>query len=280
MKKLTSGGPFRSYPDWAPRDLVEIHISRSAKQTHRPKIEEKINQWAEERQMSAEATASLREHLYRTQVLLFEDEAIELLGKLLTDSRMEEVWASIGRRSQDGYGGIHLWLVCNGTLAAWRSEPKLTAKERERHFLEIHDLALKLLSAMTRTKEFTHYSFGNQINDQRIGGKLNQIRTSPPSKNEEHIDDIWACFSGVIPAFHTLLLEIAEKAKDYSQSVDPLVKKPSSRNAEIHYFVRSLSGHFRDRYGQPLHDAVAIIANVVFSRDDLDADLVRKLVRT
>lgn len=281
MKKHTPSIPSPSYPDWAPKKLVEIHIARSTKPTNTPSIEKKIDQWAEEKHLSVDAKASLREAMYRTQFFLPEKEGTELLGRLLTDLRMKDVWVPIGRRAQDEKDAIHLWQTCDSSLAAWRGEPKLTAKERERLFLEIRDLALKLESSMSSTREFTHYFIADQIDDKTIGWLLKEVNADSPSKTEqENIDYTRFCFSEVIPSFHVLLLDLAKKAEGYSQSVKPQVTKPGSQNANIHYFVRSLSGYFKNRYDQPLHDVVATLANVVFNRDDLDSDLVRKLVRT
>ena len=75
----------------------------------------------------------------------------------------------------------------------------------------------------------------------------------------------------------TVLINISEKATQYGEE-KPTVKKPKSENADIHYFVRSLSRYLRNRYNQPLHDVVAVTTEVTFDRQSIDSDYVRKLV--
>ena len=80
----------------------------------------------------------------------------------------------------------------------------------------------------------------------------------------------------VTPSIYVALDDIATKALTFSKE-EPLVRKPNSENAHIHYFVRSLSGFLKKRYGQPLHEVVATTTCVIFDQE-IDTDYVRKIV--
>lgn len=268
------------YPPWAPNKLVELHKFRiENRKVRRPSIEDNIEELALEHALTSESKTSLRESMYRTHLLLPEDESDDLMVKLLTDNRMKNVWAAVNKRALNEDDARNLWLSCDSALAGWRGEPKLTPQERRKLFVEIQECAYRLISLMGRTREFHHYPITDQIDAESITWLLEVLDADPPQVNmEEKISYTNFCLSDVIPSFKVLLLDIGNKALKHS-SDDPVLLKPNSVNAEVHYFVRAISSHFRRVYKQPLHEAVASITCVVFDREDIDSDLVRKLVR-
>jgi hypothetical protein len=131
---------------------------------------------------------------------------------------------------------------------------------------------------MHRTREFDDYGVMDLIKNDDVLFLLEALKAPSGGKEAMDIDYARYCLSDVIPTFDALLSDIAAIA-DKSGKDAPLVRKPNSLNAPIHYFVRYLSDHCCRHYGQPLHDVVAITTSVAFDRQDIDADYVRKLVK-
>ena len=77
---------------------------------------------------------------------------------------------------------------------------------------------------------------------------------------------------------HKIIEGIAEISKKHLEE-SVVVKKPNSKNAGIHYFIRMLSRYCKMAYGQPLHEVVAVTTSVVFDLQNCDEDYVRKIVR-
>jgi len=217
--------------------------------------------------------------MYREYPLLPDEESDNLLEKLLTDHRMKNAWAAINRRARGEDDAKETWHACEFALARWRGEPKLTPLERTKLFAEIHECAYRLLSLMDRTREFNRYSIVHQIDTDGVNWLLDVLNADIPHVTTgRKVGYTRYAVSHVIPSLKALLLDIGNKAVEYSND-GPVLLKPNSENAEMHYFVRSISTHFRRHYQQPLHEAVANIACVALDRDDIDSDLVRKLVR-
>lgn len=267
------------FPNWAPQSLVELYEYRLQHRTGEHNIENTITELSIEHDLTPEAKLELRESMYRTHFVLPDEESTELMRKLLSDERMREVWASINRRTQSNKAPRDLWLACDFALAGWRGEPKVTPTERKKQFMEIREHAEKLLSLMNKTREFSHYFITHQISDETITWLLDALNASPPfTSDRENIDYTRFSLSEAIPEWPLILMDVAYKAEGYANG-DPVVRKPNSENADAHYFIRAISKHFQHNFGQPLHEAVTNIACVVLGRDDIDADLVRKLVR-
>jgi hypothetical protein len=93
---------------------------------------------------------------------------------------------------------------------------------------------------------------------------------------EEQIDYGRFILSDVIPSFYKILSYVAVKAEIFSE-IEPVVKKPNSENASVNYFIRYLSAHMMSQFKQPLHDAVATTASVVFDKE-INSDNVRRIV--
>lgn len=268
-----------NYPEWAPSTLIETHKAESDGSCGPNSFDpESIIADAKAQfggQMSEEAVESLRQQLYRNVLASLPGrERTELLGRLLTDLRMKSVWKALEKRvanERDYHAFVN---ACEHFITAWRGDNKRTAAERRAMFQEVAAAAANLQSLLCLCSEFDDYSIKKLIDEEKIQWFIDVL----PARNT---DDAWyasACLSEIIPSVQDVLQDIAQRATEYGE-MEPVVKKPNSSNAQIHYFVRCLSNYCVRRYQQPLHEVVAITTAVVFGTQDLDSDYVRKIVK-
>ena len=202
---------------------------------------------------------------------------------------MKAVWASIARRIEIELEFVHFWTTCGTIIQGWRRAQKLSTKQHREYFQKIHEHALALAQLMYETVEFQHNSITDLIETDSIKWLLEALNTSlskfvyeerstlyAPADEEESILYARTMLALITPSVDVVLDDIATKALTFSKE-EPLVRKPNSENAPIHYFVRSLSGYLKKRYGQPLREVVATTTYVIFDQE-IDTDYVRKLV--
>jgi len=191
---------------------------------------------------------------------------------------MKAVWASIARRIEIELEFVHFWTTCGTIIQGWRRAQKLSTKQHREYFQKIHEHALALAQLMYETVEFQHSSITDLIETDSIKRLLKTLNASLPKfeDEEESISYARVTLAFITPSVDVVLDDIATKALTFSKE-EPLVRKPNSENAPIHYFVRSLSGYLKKRYGQPLREVVATTTYVIFDQE-IDTDYVRKLV--
>ncbi len=265
------------YPEWAPAILVERHKSRtdsnSSERKFKQKNPEEFVAEAVQRYESItdEAIENYRRHLYRMSLGLPDEESTTLLGKLITDQRMKEVWKTLARRIEKDIEFFNFFGACEGCINGWRGDLKQSAAERKAFYQEINNTVEKLKYLMYKSGKFDLYYTSQLVDDRRIEWLMDELDIP------EELSYTRFCVSDIMPSIHEVLTDISEKATQYGKKV-PSVKKPNSENADIHYFVRNLSQYLRNRYKQPLHEVVAATTEVVFDRQHIDSDYVRKLV--
>lgn len=230
-----------NYPKWAPLSLVELHKIRVA--------------------------SNLPD---KGSPCLPHEEGTTLLGKLITDLTMKDAWKTLAKRSNEG-DLYQFFTECEGGITGWRDDLKLTPAERKAFYQEIRDTSLKLKSLISKSGHFDIYFIHQIIDDKNIKWLMEVLDTKYELSSARY------AVSEIVPRIHEVLFDISEKATQYGD-VESLVKKPNSENADIHYFVRILSDYLKSRYRQPLHDVVAATTMVVFDRQSIDSDYVRKLV--
>jgi len=269
-----------NYPDWAPQNLVGLHLHRLKKPSVRLDTEQQVTQIRKEfKDLSDQQIEKTRADLNRKSFFLPEKEGTKLLGKLITDQRMKAVWASIARRVKNEIEFVNFWTSCDSMIQSWRWSQKLSTTQHRKHFQKIHEQASALSQMMNVTAEFQYYSTVEQIEADSIKWLLENLDASPPGFKDENksIDYTSFCLHQITPSIHAVLNDIAVKALMFSKE-EPVVRKPNSENAAIHYFVRTLSEYLKTRYAQPLHEVVAVTTEVVFDQENIDTDYVRKLV--
>lgn len=273
-------GALMNYPEWAPKILVERHKKRTDSnaperkfKTHDPEtiIADVIQNHGDS--LTKESLEDFRRSFYRKSLFGLPDkESTELLELLITDLRMKDVWNSLARRIVNDVGYFQFFNACEGGITGWRGSLKQTSSERREFYQKIFDAAARLQSLMIKADEFDYYSITKLVDDEQVEWLL-EVLGAPN-------DVSYARFvlSDIVPNYFFVLKDIAEKARKYGEE-ESSVKKPNSRNAEIHYFIRALSGYCQRGYNQPLHETVAITTSVIFDLPNIDSDYVRKLVK-
>lgn len=276
-----------NYPDWAPEQLVELHKLRLNNAASGKRVGifdpgeyvENLRSDEKYKQYNEQDFARMKEALYRNQIFLPSLEGDKLLGRLLTDQRMKEVWQTLARRKKTEDDARRFWMMCDSCIVGWRGEPKITQNERVAILERIQESVAELQRNMHLLKDFNFYSINNLIENQTIEWLLETLDADlSPYEEPEAVEYAKFCLSDVTPKFDLVLMDIHAKAEAFKQET-VTVKKPNSENAEIHYFVRHLSSFFQDYFGQPLHESVAITASVVLEAENIDSDYVRKLVK-
>jgi hypothetical protein len=265
------------YPEWAPTSLVERHKNRV--DSNAPEREFKTRDpdavaaaFAQKHEgITEDAIEDYRRWLYRFSSGLPDEEGTALLGKLITDPRMKDVWKALAKRMEEDSELYQFFRVCEIGITGWRGDMKQTAAERKAFYQDIRDTALKLISLMNKAGQFDLYSTSRIAKYQSIEG-LTEGLDAPNELSYARFH-----MSVSAPRVTDVLVDISEKATRYREE-EYSVKKPNSENADIHYFVRRLSEYLKERYGQPLHEVVAATTEVVFDRQNIDSDYVRKLV--
>ena len=277
------------YPDWAPESLVDLHKLRTNRKAEGKKTngfnpdvviaemrkDERYKSYGEEQ------FKQVYESLYRRNLgLLPSEESDALLLKLIFDLRMKVVWLSLARRKNTNSDATRFWMACEGAVGGWRGEPKTTVKERLQILSDIQESLKSLQANMHKVREFEFYSINQLIDNQSIKWLLETLDAELSLIDEgKALDYASFCLGEIIPQFDLVLMDIHAKANELKKE-SVIVKKPNSENAKIHYFVRQLSSFFQDYFGQPLHESVAITTSVALSVEEIDADYVRKLVKT
>lgn len=275
------------YPEWAPQRLVELHMRRTDNESSVDEInshdpETIIADLAQRRggNITEEKTERIRRSLYRKSLGLPDKESTALLGQLITDDRMKGVWKSLIKRFKDDRESLHFFSACEGGKTGWRGNQKQTAAQRKAFYQEIHDTAGRLQSLMHEASEFDFYSPIELVDDHRIEWLLEEYDASFPDIVVDNDKNSYArfCLHEIMPSTFEIFRDISKKATQYGEEESP-VKKPNSQNAEIHYFIRLLSGYLQQRYNQPLHEVVASTTTVIFNQENIDDDYVRKIVK-
>jgi hypothetical protein len=284
------------YPEWAPKALVQLHRERPSKEHSERRFQtrdpERILGYLREANPNGFTAEELETHRLRLTRWslkrgLPDTERTELLGKLLTNPNMKGVWAALAKRAANETAPWEFYLACEMGIAGWRGDQKQTQTERQAFYQEISESAENLRSLLRQSPEFDSYSIDDLITESLSSWlddpdviwvseahRTAHVEQLAARRSTEHGDGI---HKESIPSVHAVLSDVSEKAKQYSNK-EPKVKKPNSKNAEIHYFIRTLSEYCRHTYNQPLHDIVATTTAVVFPRKDIDVDYVRKLV--
>lgn len=271
------------YPEWAPPILVNLHASRTNNATDRKfitrdpetELDDILKKYGSG--MTDENIEQQRRYLNRISFFLPDKESTALLEQLITNTLMKDVWKTLSKRIQEDREYLHFFGACEGGIMGWRGDRKQTTKEKEIFFQEIADTSGKLLGLLHNAGEYDYYSTIKLRSDKEIKYLLESL-DSNIEPSEDNISYARFTLSDFAPSMIEILSDIADKAREYSKN-EPIVKKPNSTNAEIHYFVRRLSDYFQSRYSQPLHEAVAVTTSVIFDQQNIDTDYVRKLVK-
>lgn len=283
------------YPDWAPPGLVELHrlkleYTKSTTGFNPVDPESFIESIVREHggKLSADGVENLRQRLYRNSFVgLPNAESTEMLGRLIGSESMRGVWRAIDRHADGEHGAVEFFSACENAIAGWRGEAKRTKAERNALLLRVQELASELSLMLHDCPDFDYFSIANMIDDEHLKVIADgiashevevpgyQLRFTP---DEDDLRYFRMGMSDAIPTVHKVLEQVAKRAKKIAAQ-DVIVKKPGSQNAQVHYFVRSLSDYCRTQFSKPLHDVVAVTASVIFQDANIDSPYVVGLLR-
>ena len=268
------------YPEWAPEILVEGYKMWMAS----PPAERKSwmtdpNDYIAELvrrgvPIDPEDAENIRQQQYRERLHIPDAERMALVNLLITDLRMKNVWSILSRRTRSDLEFYEFFEACEQAIAGWRGDSKQTVAEKRAHYREVGKVARRLAFLLNRSREFDLYSPEDLIGNHDIEWLLEDMGIT--SQQSFDMGMLRIHLAG--PSTDMVLEDIAEKAEKYAQE-ENLVKHPNSADAEIHYFIRSVSAYCRCKYGQPLHDVVAITTSVIFDEPNIDTDRVRKTIK-
>jgi len=202
-----------------------------------------------------------------------EKESTALLEQLITDIRMKDVWKALAKRTDEDYEFFLFFKACEAGILGWRHDLKQTASERKAFYQEIRDTSAKLFSLLNKADQFDLYTIDSLYNDKKIEWLMESLDVPPYA-----IPHARSRLAEIMPSIYQVLINISEEAAQYGKE-ESSVKHPNSPNAEIHHFIRLLSGYCQYKFKQPLHEVVAITASVIFNQQNIDDDNVRKLVK-
>ena len=274
------------FPAWAPNELIELLDYR--KKSHKvPKGEfsesldvenELIRVRQTHPEISSDEINQMRYRLWRLNPFLPDLEGDELLERMLTWEQMKGVWEALKKRAKSERYATSFWQTCDSAVCAWRGNPRQSPKERRDNLEKIRNCTFELMYLLQNSPEFFLYRPSGLLTDEQVNGVFETLDCCGPYEQDD-MNMLYAKFtlSEIIPSFDQVMMDINQKAMAYAEK-SPVVRKPQSKNAEVHHFARVLSGYLKREYGQPLHDAVAMTACTVFERDDIDLDFVRKLI--
>ncbi len=278
------------YPEWAPVILVERHKSRMDSDSSERKFKRgdpdtivaEFEKWCDGL-VEKENIENYRRFLHHSLALGPPDEETTvLLDKMITKPMMEAVWKSLARRIKEDIEFSHFFDVCEISMYGWRGAPRRTKEDQKKLNQEIHGTAEKLLDLIKKSGEFDFYSMSDLIGDLSIYGLMDALDT------QNELSYARSCVSNIMPRIEEVLEDISERVIQYREK-ESSVKKPGSKRAYIHYFVRALSHYLNSKYNQPLHEVVAVTTSVLFDDrsfinsnlfdpSSIDSDYVRKLV--
>lgn len=269
----------KKYPRWAPQELIDNLSDSEEIELITNEFQNKlVESWLKQsNNIDACSEEQKREHRarYSDMFLLFPlKEQQDVLEKLLTDIDMEIVWVTLDKEVNDKYAYQHFWLACVDTIAGGRRAYQRSKTEHRKHFQEIKKNAFALTQLIAETQEMYSYEITKLISDERINQLYKNLEV-PIDKDKRYAR---LHLNGLIPSIQAILYNISIRAEEISNE-EPLVKKPKSDRAAIHYFVKHLSRYFKTQFGKPLHVVVAATTRVVFNDSAIDADLVSKITK-
>ena len=262
-----------NYLEWAPLILVEWHKSQLDGNSTKDKFNKGFtpNEMLNYKIMTEARIEDYQRYILRISLGYFNEESTALLGKLMTDTRMNDVWKTLSKRIDKESDFYFFFFVCEDGISGWKSDLKQTVAERKVFYQEIQVAAGKLLNLMDKSEKFDLYSIAQLIDKERIEWLRNTLEAP------KDLSFTKAAVTGIMPEIYKVLIDISETAARCGDE-ELFVKKPNSEKADIHYFARMLSQYLKDKYKQPLHEVVATTAEVVFDRKYIDSDYIRKLV--
>ncbi len=269
------------YHDWAPRTLVALHKQGAAA-------------------AAEHASAIAGVFLLRTSHLLDGGEAYDLLERLITDPRMQEVWTIlIPHFSFEPLHSYRFVFACQEGIQGWRQAPRLTAQEYKKDASKVAKEARRLAEILRGSQAIRAESVWDYlvpylecclekeieeiVKAASIGDKKPFIRVVRRIGNKHA--RFTALIKEELPSLEIFLDRVSEKAEGLAKSPVP-VSRAHAKEATQHYFIKTFSSYLRRYYpkltARVLYEIVAITTDVALKLPvdaQVSSDSVRKLIR-
>lgn len=186
----------------------------------------------------------------------------KILGRLLTDGRMDKAWKTLTSRVTHDHEWRDLWSEIVYALRLTKLDrPEL--KRRQKTYKEIATVSRQLAKSI-KNGGFDLLAFElfseevMQINGVGGWGRLEPLRRS------DHAYKLLREWPSVSECLGLLEARAEQSARDVMHTI-PSERTTRDRDAIV--FSRRLADYFTQHFDQPLHDTVAAIAAVVLSRE-------------
>jgi len=198
----------KKYPKWAPKYLVDSLEARykmailfSDKDYADLLLKDKGFKGC-----SNEQIERYRARQYEAFSVFPQEKRIELLEKLLTDTRMKPAWTSISKRAKDNYEYEQFWQNCQEGIHKGRCSKKRSAAQHEKFFQKINKCSLVLSQMIEETTELDSFLIHELIDDRKIKELLTALHVPLTDSDEDRNVNIARLYlSFVIPPIYAVL---------------------------------------------------------------------------
>lgn len=227
------------------------------------------------------------------------DEHKAMIGRLISDDRMKNVWKNLKRREtslvdkeirEDGPKPLSpifitpwraLYFQIRGALYSSKLHGRTTAELRMAH-VDIEDHSKKLAKALCVLDDYKLSDITTYLDPPTLRALAMSLRDdifhSPPADIDP--EEVFKRKLWPLPRLPVLLDLLAKQAQLEIQR-PRRQSRPASRGAQCRSFIQHMSDYFFSRYGARLYQTVATITAVIFDmdEDDVRADRVKKQLK-
>jgi len=267
-------------PSWAPREITAAYDRLSA------------------RKSAFEDEDRIEVHVSGDQFAP-DDDDVNLLKRIITDPRMETVWAWFRRATGNRYHGDlrFVWETCRKGVAYLPKPDSLTKTERSIYLKRVSLAARELFELLDGTEmmpskavferttldelgspektPFVSYNFGDDDeDDDPIPGWLTLVATNR--------EGWWVMKNGVQGFLGVMLTDVELWANNYDDSMTTYLPSPGSKNARSTYFVLRAQSVFDIYRCMPTVPILTTLANVALGLDvesEISEEAIAKILQ-
>lgn len=264
----------------APASLVELHMeqlkgieSRGGK--IRPRITAILGEGWEQNLDFQDQVRMSREVKRKWSGLMVEDTE-PLLGRLVTDKRMEKVWSSLRKPlAAQKDGALLLYLFIFRVLGKRSRVSPMAAHLQRAEHKAIANCALQLDSLLAQVTQYEHVNVATLVRLDKLGQMLSHLESKKKLQTTEQINEVKIVLSQHLPPFTAQLAQLVRSARSLAESDSEPNFAQAATDDQL-YLQEKLSDYCIGMYKRP-HDSV--VATIVTVALDLPEDLPTENVK-
>lgn len=205
----------------------------------------------------------------------------DLLLRLLTDSRMEQVWKEITKQAKKNLKGditdyvfVRVFISTHNATLAYRFSKKETRRKKANRQLGIAQAARKLSKALEGSELDRSPLCLYNLDD------FDSLKWALPKGTS--VADLFKQLESLdMVGFSQRLNMLADKADELASEamVEPtLISKPNIENSRRLVFIRYMALHFKWEFGSPLYRTLASLTSVALE-ESIDHVTAREALR-